>query len=787
MISRSFWFHCFLWLSLSWSYLQANLFLTPPSSLDISNQGEVVYLAKSQEIIYKNNVRIKTDTGASIFADYAKINTAQSQVYFKGNVSLFFQEGLHHCEELTYYYKNKQFNLSSTKGRYGQLLMKADKLYVDSSDALKPIYTAEQFAVTTDDSQTPAFWMKSKKTTFYPQPEPGYLVFKGLTVTTKNTPVFKLPYFPQSIHPELGYHLSPRSSSALGYELYQDFGFTLDKLSGQDQHTDILIQPQLSLYSKRGVGAGLLIKPLNQNVQDATTPHLHLFGINDAESQEVRGSNQIDNIDSERYAVSFNYLNTPDYNKVDEFTNDQTRITAQLNFLSDDRVLEDFFEDKYQDYPENQNLLEFIYLNPTWGDISINTTWSDQGLFQTTQRLPELNWSKSATNLANLDGALDNLNLSLFDNIYYEGSASVGIYEEQSSDATTDSLFAELIAPGTSAARAAIIRDLLVDNEYQKIHTFHQLSRPFKISNLAAITPTLGWGFNQYSSADSSAGSDQSDYQNIVHTTIKASLFLSGQNTQLDLPHWGLAGLYHHLEPYVQVSWLKIDDLSAQITPINRYDYILDSPSLNLAQNKNTENLKDWGIYRFGVEQSLTTKRYSEKSSQNHTWFNSNTYWDVYEHNDQSNFKHSGLYHKMAWTPKSALSFISDSHFPLGADSEPYLYSSNQVNFLLNDFSKTSIGSYQLKNHPILSDANSVNWRHYQRFSSALGLEYNQFWNLETSTLRSQEIRAYLNLKNWVGSFGIEELRHNNAEDEYIISINFTLKRFPEARLPLSL
>ncbi len=785
MMSRFFWIHFFLWLGLSFyiSQVQANLFLTPPSSLKISNRGEIVYLAKSQAIIYKNNVRIKTDTGASIFADYAKIYTGQNKVYFKGNVSLFFQEGLHHCDELTYHYKAKKFNLSETKGRYGQLLMRASKLDVDSSNTKKPVYIAEQFAVTTDDSQSPAFWIKSDKTSFYPAPEPGYLVFKGLTITAKNTPVLKLPYFPQSMHPELGYHFSPRSSSALGYEIYQDFGFTLNKFTKKAEHDEILIQPQLSLYSKRGIGAGLLIKPLNKNLEDARTPHLHLFGINDQDSEIIRGSNQIDTIDSQRYAISFNYLKDPGYHNLDNLSSDRTRVTAQLNFLSDDRVLEDFFEDKYENYPENQNLLEFIYLNPTWGDISINSTWSDQKLFQTTQRLPEVNWSKSA---ANLSRALNNLGLSMIDHLYYEGSSSVGIYQEQASDQTSDSLLEELIAPGTSMARAAIIRDLLVDNEYQKIHTFHQLSRPFKLSNIAAITPSLGWGFNQYSSADSSAGFSQSDYQNILHANIKASLFLSGQNSQLNLPHWGIAGLHHHLEPYMQFSWLKIDELSSQIKPINRYDYILNAPSLNISQNKNTENLRSWGIYRFGIEQSLTTKRHTKNNSNNHTWFTSHTHWDMYEHNDQSNFKHSGLYHTMAWTPKTGLAFTSDSHFPLGSDSEPYLYSSNQISYQLSDFSKTSIGSYQLKNHPILSDANSINWRHYQSFTSALGLEYNQFWNLETANLNSQEIRAYLNLKNWVGSFGVEELRHLNAQDEYILSLNFTLKRFPEARLPLS-
>ncbi|MEP6673484.1 MAG: LPS assembly protein LptD, partial [Chthoniobacter sp.] len=643
-------------------------------------------------------------------------------------------------------------------------------------------YLVKDGIFTTSDNSKPDWYMRAKTVRIYPKDR---VVFSNVTLYAGKTPVFWYPYLYQSLSADQSFTFTPGYYSVWGAFLMTQYTFPLsDTISGKFR---------LDLYSQRGIGVGFearwgaekrsatpFAKATETKEQKQTRDvqhgenwgHFLSYYVSDSDPGTNKTALTREPINPNRYRVALQDRT---------FLDEDLYSTINITKLSDARFLQDFEPGEFRENPNPDNMIAVTKWNENYSAILIARKQINHD-FDGTEKLPE--------------GALDIKRQPLWDSpVFYDSETSAGMYQRN-------------FANGS----------LFPDYKSFRADTYQQLSRPGTYFGWLSLTPRVGVRGTFYENS----GFTQQDIENITtsstvigpdglpvttktttqqttETLVKnGSLFRAAVTAGLEASFkfskayegvqsrtWGLDGLRHIVEPYMNASFVYTNHSPDQIYQFDRFVPSTQAPPIDFPQFNAIDSLDNWSIVRLGVRNRFQTRR----DNQTMNWLELNTYFDVdIQRPDFGNAAlladtgtFSNVYNSLKWVPLPWLSLNVDSQFPILDHGFTQVNSS--FGFQVSRDLTVSLGERYINGNTQFQNSNLATFGGYYRINDNWAFSFGEQYEFETSTLEAQTYSVSRDLSSWIASFGLA-IQDNGGQRQVGLILTFTLKDLPSVRLP---
>lgn len=515
------------WLSLSNGLAQQQSDLNVEADqLDFENEAN--------RVTARGNVLLRKGA-QSLRADVVTYNTVTEQAFARGNVVFTNQDQIWRGDTL-------QYNFITGKGSFPDLEMKSGPftLNADSVDRMSPVQTQLQAVTVTTCPVTvdPEFLISASKVDVYDE---SIFVMRNPVFHLHGIPFFYLPRLtldqerqPTNIDVIPGYGSRDGFSLLTSYNRYPSEGYRT--------------KTHLDYRTERGPALGqdfFWYEPGNHH-QNLTS--LKLYGMMDdapyrSETQETQLREQGIEVEEERYRIQLRHRQ--------QITPTDT-LWANASYLSDAKVVEEFFRDDFRQEPVPENRLVYSSYGDGWNaNIELNRQLNDD-MFNSVNRLPEASFNMPIRQLENID-------------LLYAGSTRAGFLERSFSSFDRD--------------QGNETYDSL------RVHTDHMLFYPTRHFGWLNLIPRAGGRATYYGNTRDSQTRivpvSTTDENNIITTTFEEETFETSESADIRiLPELGLEtsfkafgivheqptglgrGLRHVVEPFTNYTFTPEPDLT---------------------------------------------------------------------------------------------------------------------------------------------------------------------------------------------------------------------------------
>ncbi|HEX8313267.1 MAG TPA: LPS assembly protein LptD [Chthoniobacteraceae bacterium] len=763
-----------------------------PAQAQFGSFGDVPVEIDSKENRFEAGIAIAEDNvvirygDTTIYCDYAQYNPETRDVLVRGNVRLYRGGQLFTGERALYNFETKVFNAADFRGDFTPFRFAGDSVSTIGNNA----YLVKEGIFTTSDNSKPDYYLRAKSVRIYPNDR---IIFTNVKLYVGKTQVFWFPYIYQSLNKEQGFTIVPGYSSSLGSFLFTQYTFPIgENWSGK---------VRLDLMSERGLGVGFesewgntttaaITGPATKGKETKNWGRFRSYYVDDAspETDRSRGvgesTSSTGEMDSQRYRISLQnrtYLTEDIYASID------------INKLSDRRFLQDFAEGEFRQNPNPDNAISLTKWDEDYTVTLLGRVNLNEEDFDATERLPEL--------------ALDIKRQPLLSSrFFYEGETSAGFLRRNF--ASTDKNGNQITDP------------LFEDYDSIRADTFHQITYPGTYFGWLSVIPRVGVRGTYYSDSGSYEDFEEitttestetfgdllsvttretttrrgqrlerggSLFRPAVNAGVEASFKFSRAFEQVQSRMWGLDGLRHVVQPFVNASFVYSGEDPKGILQFDRLNRSTQLPPIDFPQFNTIDSIDNWSIVRLGVRNRLQTRR--DNTTLN--WLELNTYFDVNLERpdfgggiapDDGTF--SNIFNRLRWVPLPWVSLNIDSQLPL-LDSG-FTEVATTLNFLVNSNVQLNLGHRYIEGHTEIGDGNVVNLGGYVRFNENWGFSFRESYEFEEGALQSQRYEVHRDLSSWVASLGLL-LRDVGETEELGLLLTFTLKDLPNIRLPLPL
>ncbi len=760
---------------------------TMPENLKISTEGSISGSQEGGVTFEGPGLKVTGDNGLEIFADRALVDFKAKTATLEGHVSVYQGNILQRGNRAVYFYERKFLDSSDLKVSLDPILLEAGKFTVEQRDG-KNVYIGEDAGITTHDVEDPNFWIRSKKTTIYPGDK---IVFNDMRVYAGDIPVFWLPYLSQPLDPELGYHFVPGARSSWGPYLLNTYGMmlggTLNEKTGENEDAWLLSRAHFDIRGKRGVGTGLDFVDTRQENRDEFTG-LTLYYLNDLAPDTRSSGVPRGYVNEDRY--QFSLKNRWGFDLSDDA---DWRFDANLTLLSDRYYREDFDPTVFRADPVPDNTLG-IYRRDESSLLSLYARLRINDFYRTDTRLPEISFDQSPKPFFGLP-------------VLHEGKTSFGWIGEEAADYTKGSILnplmglkagspeaqrlldqlngydrqlaEKIVALPLNDPRRKEIRDQLLESNYARFNTFQEFTMPFTVGNFLNFAPRAGLGYTSYSSVQGPVGSLD---RTTLHAGLESSVKFSKDYDEYRNRAWGLDGLKHVIQPYVDWSIVSTDDYENGDPFVDRLTPTTRPRLLDPSRFTAVDDMQSWNIVRMGMRNRLLTKR----DHQSHEWLFMDTYIDAFVNDPEGQRNYSNLYNDVRWQPVPWMSVDLATQFPVVSGGSGFNEYNGLVRFVPTDNFEFSFGYRNLSGHPVLIDSNALDFETYTRLSENWGVGTHHIMEFDDGTLELEQYTIHRDLGNWVAGIGLSH-RDNRVEQEYGVIFSLTLKDFPSVSLPFEI
>jgi LPS-assembly protein len=760
-----------------------------PEGVDIAIKGKITPVAGNlKKFLVTGPIELKTNRGEEVFADRAELDLEAATYTLLGNVSVFNGPMIQRGDRVVYDLKSKKLDTRALSVSYDPIILESGSFEMTEDEQGNRIFTGTDAGITTNDVQSPNYWLRANRTTLYPGER---VVFDDLKLYIGETPVFWLPYLSQPLNADLGYRLLPGGRTNWGLFLMQSYGIMLggddNHLLGEDEPW-LLSRWHFDVRSRRGLAGGVDL--LDTRIQEnPNLGWLRLYYADDLDPSIGRSGIPRGPVDPSRYRAEFQYripLQFRDPIDADA----EYAMNYDLHLLSDNHMLEDFDPRFYRNNAQPDNT---VFLTRR-SENSLFTALARLRLndfYRTDQRSPEL--------------AYDQIRRPLWDSgILHEGQTSFGIYQENMADPTRDTLLDPLLSlpngdPGLERLYSQVgryeqlliqqLRSLppgdpsydeiyqqLTQPEFIRFHTYQEFSTQKTVGDWLHLTPHVGAGYSRYFNVGGPAN-DQD--RTLFSMGMEASVKVHRDYPDFHIHNMGVSGLRHTIQPYANWSYLSAGELGENYPAIDRMTFMTRPSPINVGRFVAIDELSDWNLVRLGVRNRLTTQR----NGGSHVWMFMDTYLDSYVNDPELDRDFSNLYNDISWLPLPWLAVDLQTQFPIISSGSGYNEFTTGLRFMPTPDFEFSIQQRNLTNHPFLIDSNRVNFRAYNRVNENWGLGIVHQWEFDDSTLEWEQYTVHRNFENWIVSAGLTK-RDNRVRSEYGFMVSFTLKDFPDVTVP---
>jgi LPS-assembly protein len=711
---------------------------TEKQPMEITASGDTKY--ENGLATAHGNVAIHTGD-ADIYADSVRYNPKTHDILAEGHVRIYRTAGTFVGERAIYNTETKVIQAVE---------MKTDKQpYLVAGESIKTIsegaFLVSKGVFTTHDSDHPDFRLVARTMRIY---EGDRVIFSNVTFYVRSVPIFWWPYMYQSLDDSFSYMISPAYLSSWGPSILGRVTMPLTD--------DIKAVFRLDYRSRRGLAFGF--EPdIRFGADKQSWARVRTYFLRDDNPDINRTSLARPDISEGRYRVSLQSRT--------KFAADIYGI-ANLTKLSDEFVLQDFFQGEFRVDPQPDNIVAVTKTNPNYTLTAIGR-FQVNNFFETTERLPEV--------------ALDVKRLPIFGGpIFYEGETSI----------------AEL-------RRTFPTGSLNDDYSSLRLDTFHQFTYPNIFFGWLSVVPRVGFRATYYDQTrDLSQTVFMPDPSPLIPDFIvpdDAKLFTGGNKLRTVFNGgvessfkvtrtWeaaqsnalGLDGLKHVIQPFANFSFVSsnLDD-PASILQFDRYRGSTQLRPIDFPQFTTIDSIDSWTILRLGVRNRFLTRRDDASVS----WLDIETYMDVNFDNPFDKTQYSNLFNRFSFTPLPWMAFGVSSQVPVFEKGFTEVNTNVTVQPIAN--LQLSFGHRYLNSAPFFDNSSLYVFGGYYRINDNWGIGVSEQYEGTTGVLEQQRYSIYRDLTSWVASVGAI-VRDNGGVKEYGLLLTFTLKAMPKFSFDLN-
>ena len=750
---------------LSVVYAQAQLGGFGDIPIEITADGETRFVGGVA--VAENNVIIHYGT-TSVYADYVQYNPETRDVLAIGNVRLYRDGKLVEGDRAFYNLENKLLRTTDFRSSTTPFFAKGETINSLNNGTG---YEAKNVIATTSDSSKPDYYFAAQNARIHPN---DYITLKNVSFYVGTTPVFWFPYIYQSLKEESGFNFTPGYGSDWGAYVLNRYGIPLT------ENTHGIFE--LDLRSKRGVAVGFEAKS-HFGPENKSWAHFLSYYANDSDTSVNNTAEVIAPVTSSRYRLSFQSRT---------YLTDDIYANADLNKMSDYRFLRDFYPSEYRTNPQPDNMLSLTKWDESYTLTGI-VRFQANSFLDTTERLPEAAFDVTRQPI---------FNAPLCDSpVFYEGETG---FARLARDFGTLS--------NTDALNPVATSSLLNNYNAFRFDTFHQLTLPQTYGGWLSVIPRVGLRGTYYSAGAEStlnvlqqtSGLDLrqdvetllqkktggSVFRPVFNAGVESSFKFSREWENVQSHSWGLDGLRHVVQPYTDFSFVKTGQNPDGILQFDRLTPTTELPPISFPQFTTVDAIPDWTIWRFGVRNTLQTRR--DDATFNlltmDTIFNANLQAPHYP-GIPSEGAFSNLCNQLTYNPLSWLVLNMNTQIPL--TSSGFTQVNTDMHFLANQDLSFTVGHRYLDNNPFFLNSSNVRFGAYYRVNDNWAVSFTDQYEFSDSTMEQQNYEIHRDLSSWIASLGFTVRENRNSTTGQSVTdvgvvLSFTLKDLPSLRLPLT-
>jgi LPS-assembly protein len=719
----------------SWAFGQVG---TEKQPVEITAAGDTNY--ENGLATAHGNVAIHAGD-ADIYSDKATYNPKTHDIVAEGHVRIYRTTGTFIGERAIYNTETKVIRAVDIKTDKQPYLVAGEKVTTISEGA----FIVSKGAFTTHDSDRPDFRLQAKTMRVY---ENDRVIFQNVTFYVRNVPIFWWPYMYQSLDDSFSYMISPAYLSSWGPSILGRVTMPLTD--------DIKAVFRLDYRSRRGVAVGF--EPdIRFGSDKQSWARIRTYFLKDENPDINRTSVARPDISEGRYRVSLQSRT--------KIAEDITAI-ANITKLSDEFVLQDFFQGEFQVNPQPDNIVAVTKMNPNYTLTAIGR-FQANNFFETTERLPEV--------------VLDVKRLPIFGGpIFYEGETGLAELHRSFPDGSTNDDYSAL-----------------------RLDTFHQFTYPNTFFGWLSVVPRVGFRATYYDQTrdlgktiftpdpspfipdfivpdDTKLFKGGNKLRTVFNGGVESSFKITRTWEGAQSSALGLDGLKHVIQPFTNFSWVSsnISD-PAEILQFDRYQGSTQLLPIDFPQFTSIDSIDSWTIWRIGVRNRLLTRRDDATVS----WMDIETYMDVNFDNPFDKTQYSNLVNRLSFTPVPWASFGIASQVPVFEKGFTEINTNISVQPIAN--LQISFAHRYLNNAPFFDNSSLYVLGGYYRINDNWGVGVSEQYEGTTGVLEQQRYSIYRDLTSWVASVGAI-IRDNGGVKEYGVLLTFTLKALPKFSFDLN-
>lgn len=679
---------------------------------------------------------------ADIYADSATYNPKTHDIIAEGNVRIYRTTGLFVGDRAIYNTETKKIQAVNIRTDKAPYLVAGDNVTSISEDA----FLISKGAFTTHDSSKPDFRLQSKRIRLY---EDDRVIFENTTFYVRNIPIFWWPYMYQSLDDSFSYMVSPAYLSSWGPSLLGRVTVPITD--------NIKALIRLDYRSRRGIAFGF--EPdIRFGANRQSWARISTYFLKDENPDINRTSAARADISEGRYRVSLQSRTI--------FTEDIYGI-ANITKLSDEFVLQDFFQGEFRLIKQPDNIVAVTKTNPNYTLTAIGRFQAND-FFDTTERLPEV--------------VFDVKRLPLFGGpIFYEGETGIANLRRNFPHGST-----------------------MHDYSTLRFDSFHQFTYPNTFFGWLSVVPRIGFRATYYDETRDLGKTTFSDIDNpfipdflkvdlkepvapggnklrtVFNGGIESSFKLSRTWENAQSIAWGLDGLRHVIQPYTNFSWVSSSNSDpAAFLQFDRYQASTQLRAIDFPQFTTIDSIDSWTVWRLGVRNRLQTRR-DDATIQ---WMGVDTYIELNLDNPFDQTQYSNLFNRFSFSPVPWATFEVLSQVPVFEKGFTEVNTSVRIQPIAN--LQLSVGHRYLNANPFFANSSLYVFSGYYRIDDNWGIGVQQQYEGITGVLEQQRYSIYRDLTSWVASVGAI-IRDNGGVKEYGVLVTLTLKALPKFSFDLN-
>lgn len=732
--------------------LSGSLVPEMPSNLTITNDDFVKYLRDRNTFIFggKPYIHLVTDEGMEVFAKRAEVDLTNRKVLLQGDLSIYQGDSLLRAQRAEYDWENETLMTDAVRTKVAGMIVRSGNFEYKKDAKGNAFLEGHNASVTTEDMSEPLTWISADRIRMYPEDS---FSFKNLTLYYGGVPFFYFPYLHHSLNPEVGYWPMPGMRSIWGPYLLNQFGFLMGnkRVDHGMPYADYLGTLHLDYRTRRGVAYGLDIRDIVLEEHSPNMTGLSMYKTYDRGAKISAGDDENrEGMDPDRWRVALQQMWS-----YREAARTEWHLKANVNLLSDQYMLRDFYPEIYQRNSSPDNTVLISRTDDT-NDFTLMHRFVPNNFYIADERT-EFSYERIKSPISRSP-------------IMYESRSSLAVMRQNVPSFMRSDIRGLLDYLNPESSSYDYWSRMLMTDGFSRAHTFHELSASKKIMGFLNLTPKLGGGYTGY--YDVGDGKSALN-QGIFYAGADADFKFSRRYSSVNSDSLGLNGMNHIVQPHFTLAYIKTNTLNDLYPQIDGETPTTNPPSLSMGRYTEIDSLSSGLVFRYGLRNVLMTQR----DSNSHRWFSWDVFMDSYLYDPLNQRDFSNLFSFMRWNPVPWMEYRSEMQTPLlGRDriSGCHEYN-NSLRFMPRKSTELIIGHRYLNQHAFLENSSQLDLRILQRFSESWAVSANWRFSLEDRKMDIQEYNIYHNMGSWYLGLGAF-VRKNGGKNEFGLGISFTIQ-----------